>query len=403
MQLFENGPVVSVSTLITTLRDVIEDNFVDVVVRGELSNVSTPASGHIYFSLKDSRAQLRCAMFRAHARLLRCKLENGQAVICCGRLSVYPQRGDLQLIVDGLEPEGVGTLQLAFDQLKARLQQEGLFNPEHKQELPAYPRVIGVVTSATGAALQDILTILKRRGAGVKVLLRPVLVQGDDAAADIAAAIAELNRHGSADVLIVGRGGGSREDLWAFNEEQTARAIYTSTIPVISAVGHESDFSIADMVADLRAATPSAAAELVVRHRLEMESHLDQLVTRLSNRMSNQLELLQSRLSGLEKRLKAPQEQLQHQQIQLRDVCRRLNQGAELLIERNRQALSKLSGRLDALSPLKVLSRGYAIASTEAQGTVLTNAADVGIGDRIKIKLAEGQVKATVTERNCDG
>ncbi len=262
--------------------------------------MSRPPSGHIYFTLKDRKAQIRCAMFRSQARTLRFNLEDGIAVICRARVSIYPQRGDLQLIVEGVEPEGVGQLQLAFEQLKDKLQQEGLFAEDLKQDLPAFPTVVGVVTSATGAALQDILNVLKRRSAALKVLLRPVPVQGEGAAVEIAVAIDELNREGSADVLIVGRGGGSKEDLWAFNEEVVARAIHASTIPVISAVGHEVDFSIADLVADLRAPTPSAAAELVVQNRLDLERHLDQLVLRLADRMKSQLKLLQSRLEGLE-------------------------------------------------------------------------------------------------------
>ncbi len=300
MDLLESSGAVTVSTLVACLQDLVEDNFVDVLVQGELSNVSRPPSGHIYFTLKDRKAQIRCAMFRSQARTLRFNLEDGIAVICRARVSIYPQRGDLQLIVEGVEPEGVGQLQLAFEQLKDKLQQEGLFAEDLKQDLPAFPTVVGVVTSATGAALQDILNVLKRRSAALKVLLRPVPVQGEGAAVEIAVAIDELNREGSADVLIVGRGGGSKEDLWAFNEEVVARAIHASTIPVISAVGHEVDFSIADLVADLRAPTPSAAAELVVQNRLDLERHLDQLVLRLADRMKSQLKLLQSRLEGLE-------------------------------------------------------------------------------------------------------
>jgi len=222
----EQTSILTVSRLNALLREVVEDNFVQVVVEGEISNFSTPASGHCYFSLKDADAQLRAVMFRSQSRLLGFTPQNGMQVICRGRVTLYTQRGELQLVVESLEPKGAGNLQLAFDQLKARLAAEGLFDAGRKRPLPAFPETIGVVTSATGAAIHDILNVLRRRGAGVRVLLRPVRVQGEGAAAEIAEAIAELNRHGEADVLIVGRGGGSLEDLWAFNEEPVARAIY---------------------------------------------------------------------------------------------------------------------------------------------------------------------------------
>lgn len=391
MDLLESSGAVTVSTLVACLQDLVEDNFVDVLVQGELSNVSRPPSGHIYFTLKDRKAQIRCAMFRSQARTLRFNLEDGIAVICRARVSIYPQRGDLQLIVEGVEPEGVGQLQLAFEQLKDKLQQEGLFAEDLKQDLPAFPTVVGVVTSATGAALQDILNVLKRRSAALKVLLRPVPVQGEGAAVEIAVAIDELNREGSADVLIVGRGGGSKEDLWAFNEEVVARAIHASTIPVISAVGHEVDFSIADLVADLRAPTPSAAAELVVQNRLDLERHLDQLVLRLADRMKSQLKLLQSRLEGLEKRLKAPQEQLEIQRIGLEQWDRRLKSAMRQYLDRRHQQLALLSSQLEALSPLQVLLRGYAIVSDRTSGAVVSSVEQVEQGTELSIRLFRGR------------
>lgn len=392
----ENSSVVSVSTLVACLQELVEDNFVDVFVQGELSNVSRPPSGHIYFTLKDDRSQLRCAMFRSHVRALQFRPEDGLAVICRGRVSIYPQRGDLQLIVDRIEPEGVGSLQLAFEQLKERLQREGLFAEELKKKLPAFPQTVGVVTSATGAALQDILNVLRRRSAGLQVLLRPVPVQGEGAAREIARAIDEMNREGSSDVLIVGRGGGSREDLWAFNEEIVARAIHASRIPVISAVGHEIDFSIADLAADLRAPTPSAAAELVVQNRLELERHLDQLTLRLADKMRSRLLLLGSRLEGLSKRLKAPHEQLRLQELAFQQLESRLGKAIRAVVDRDGQRLALASGRLDALSPLRVLARGYAIVSSEESGTIVTAAEQVAAGDGLNIRLAKGQLTATV-------
>jgi len=388
---------VSVSTLVHLLQELVEDNFVEVLVQGELSNVSQPPSGHYYFTLKDNKAQLKCAMFRSHARILRFKPTDGLEVICRGRVSIYPQRGELQLIVEGIEPEGVGGLQLAFEQLKDRLEKEGLFSEKLKKSLPAFPRTVGIVTSASGAAIQDILNVLQRRSSGLKVLLRSVRVQGEGAAEEIAAAISDLNKVPAIDVLIVGRGGGSREDLWAFNEEIVARAISTSRIPVISAVGHEVDFSISDLVADLRAPTPSAAAELVVQNRLELERHLDHLTLRLAAQMRSRLSLLHSRLGGLEKRLKAPAELLQMQRLQLQQNQLRLRQAMKAIIDQKNHKLALLCGRLETLSPLAVLSRGYAIVKRVKTGEIVHDSEQLEAGDRLQLELAVGQVTATVT------
>lgn len=388
--------VISVSQLVDALQDLVEENFVEVLVRGELSNLARPPSGHCYFSLKDGRSQLRCAMFRGQVRALRFRPENGMQVICRGRVSIYPQRGDLQLIIEDVQPEGVGALQLAFAQLKEKLQQEGLFAAERKRPLPAYPRCIGVVTSISGAALQDLLNVLQRRSAGVRVLIRDVRVQGEGAAAEIAAGIADLNRHGRADVLIVGRGGGSQEDLWAFNEETVARAVAASAIPVISAVGHEVDISIADLVADLRAPTPSAAAEMVVRNRLDLERHLDQLTQRLAVQMRARTELLGRQLDGLCKRLRAPNELLRQRQVQLERQEERLEQLLKTILLRAEQQLKVLSGRLDSLSPLAVLARGYAIATDSRSGMLLTDAGQVKKGAPVSVRLHQGTFQATV-------
>ncbi len=389
---------VSVSTLVQLLQELVEDNFVQVLVQGELSNVSQPPSGHYYFTLKDKRAQIKCVMFRSQVRALRFKPTDGLAVICRGRVSIYPQRGDLQLIVDGIEPEGVGALQLAFEQLKAKLEGEGLFAEDLKKPLPLFPQVVGVVTSSTGAAIQDILNVLRRRSAGLQVVIRSVRVQGDGAAAEIATAIADLNRETAADVLIVGRGGGAREDLWAFNEEVVARAIASSRIPVISAVGHETDFSIADLVADLRAPTPSVAAEIVVKNRLELESHLDQLTLRLAAQIRSRLTLLSSSLSGLEKRLRAPVELVKLQQLTLQQLSLRLQQGmGELLAEQNHR-LTVLLSKLQILSPLTVLSRGYAIVKQGRTGEIVLTTEQLKSGDQLQIKLAAGEVMAMVTQ-----
>lgn len=388
--------IVSVSALVRLLQELVEENFVEVLVQGELASISRPASGHYYFTLKDQKSQLRCAMFRSHARVLRFNPEEGMEVICRGRVSIYPQRGDLQLIVEGLEPVGVGSLQLAFDQLQQKLAKEGLFDVERKRPLPEFPATIGVVTSATGAAIHDILTVLRRRSAGVKVLLRPVRVQGDGAAAEISEAIADLNLDGRAEILIVGRGGGSREDLWAFNEEVVARAIVASNLPVISAVGHEVDVSIADLAADLRAATPSAAAELVVQNRLELERHLDQLLLRLGLQMRARLELLQSRLQGLENRLKAPIDQLRIQKLQFQQLIMRLEQAMGGSLNQQKERIAVLIARLDALSPLAVLGRGYAIVRQIESGVVIKGPQQVVAGERLRVQFATGELTAVV-------
>ena len=390
-----NQAVVKVTELVGALQGLVEDNFVDVLVQGELSNVSRPSSGHLYFTLKDASAQIRCAMFRSQARLLNFQPQDGDGVVCRGRVSVYRQRGDLQLIVEEMNPEGVGSLQQAFEEVRLRLEKEGLFTREKKKPLPAFPQTIGIVTSASGAAFQDILQILRRRAVGVTVLLRPVRVQGVGAAAEIATGIADLNRHADVNVMIVGRGGGSKEDLWAFNEEIVARAIAASKIPVISAVGHETDVSIADLVADLRAPTPSAAAELVVQNRLELERHLDQLLLRLGRQMRRQIKLLDSRLDGLEKRLKSPAEQLRQQQLQVAQLRARLVQGMRYLCQNHHHRLNQLTGRIAALSPTAVLKRGYAIVQHDRE--VILTSRQVQCEDDLRVILAQGQLQVKVT------
>ncbi len=281
MELFSDRKILTVSRLTALIKGVLEENFEHVWVEGEISNLAMPVSGHLYFTLKDAAAQLRCVMFRASSRALRFKPKDGMGVVVRGRVSLFEPRGEYQLIVEYLEPQGIGALQLAFSQLKERLAKEGLFAEAHKKPIPRLPQRIGVVTSATGAAIHDILNVLNRRFANVEVLIYPVKVQGEGAAREIAQAVKDFNRYGNIDVMIVGRGGGSIEDLWAFNEEVVARAIYHSRIPVISAVGHEVDFTIADFVADLRAPTPSAAAELVVKSKAELDAELDALSHRL--------------------------------------------------------------------------------------------------------------------------
>jgi exodeoxyribonuclease VII large subunit len=394
----ERLPMLTVSRLAALLKEVVEENFAQVLVEGEISNFSVPASGHFYFSLKDESAQLRAVMFRTQARLLPFRPENGMQVILSGRVSLYPQRGEVQLIAEKLEPRGIGSLQVAFEQLKNKLAGEGLFAEARKRPLPTFPRTVGVVTSATGAAIHDIVNVLRRRGAGLRVVLRPVRVQGDGAAAEIAEAIADHNRLKAADVLIVGRGGGSLEDLWAFNEEVVARAIHASAIPVISAVGHEVDFTIADFVADLRAPTPSAAAELVARSRLELEGHLDHLSQRLAGQMQGRLALLDERLRGFTRRLRSPRQQLLLWQQRHADLVRRLDRSMARRQQETEGRLATLAGRLDLLSPLRTLERGYAIAFAEKTGKAVLDAGTLARGDRLRLRFARGRASATVEE-----
>jgi exodeoxyribonuclease VII large subunit len=390
--------VLTVSRLNELLKEVVEENFWEVWVEGEVSNFSAPSSGHYYFVLKDERAAVRAVMFRPYNRLLPFVPGDGMKVLCRGRVSLYPQRGELQVLVEAMEVCGLGNLHLAFRQLKEKLAAEGLFAEERKRSLPALPRVVGVVTSPTGAAIRDILNVLSRRGAGIRILLAPVKVQGEGAAAEVAAAIADLNRQGEADVLIVGRGGGSLEDLWAFNEEVVARAIHASRIPVISAVGHEIDVTISDLVADLRAPTPSAAAELVVKSRLELEAHLDHLEALLLSRMSALFRLLKERLQSLEKRLSSPLERLELQRRRCREAVLRLETAMRRVLESRSARLSALAGRLEALSPLRILARGFSVVAREKDGTLVRRAGQLGVGERLLIRFHEGQARVVTEE-----
>lgn len=398
-QMTETPPAnLTMSRLVELIREVVESNFFAVSVEGELSNFAAPSSGHWYFTLKDGQAQLRAVMFRSRNRLVVTPPVDGLKVVCTGTVSVYTARGEVQLIVDSLVPAGVGSLQAAFEALKARLAAEGLFATERKRPLPPFPCTVGIVTSRTGAAIHDMLNVLRRRAPGIRVILRPVRVQGEGSAEEVAAAIADLNRQGEADVLIVGRGGGSLEDLWAFNEEVVARAIVASTIPVISAVGHEVDVTIADFAADLRAPTPSAAAELVAKNRLELESHVDHLILRLQSRITQGLALCGERLTGLEYRLQSVARGWPARSEQVGNLERRLLLAMTGLQRHLGYRLAQEAGRLDALSPLNQLSRGYVIASQDAQGQQLTRFAALVPGDQVWLHFSEGRARTRIEE-----
>jgi exodeoxyribonuclease VII large subunit len=388
----------TVSGLVALLQEVVETNFVTVTVEGEISNFAAPASGHWYFTLKDSGSQLRGIMFRSRNRLVESPPRDGMQVVCSGTVTVYVARGEMQLVVDNMTYGGQGQLQAAFEALKKRLSAEGLFAEERKRPLPTFPQSVGVVTSATGAAIHDILNVLQRRAPDVHLSLRPVKVQGDGAAEEIAKAIKELNQHGGLDVLIVGRGGGSLEDLWAFNEEVVARAIADSKVPVISAVGHETDFTIADLVADLRAPTPSAAAELVAKNRQELEAHLDHLIIRLQSRIDQSLSLVSERLTGFEGRLKLIARDFTNLPVNIADLEQRLSLAMSARMRQYVDRLGMTAGRLDALSPLLQLDRGYVIASHEQDGSGLVSTAGLEPGDRLWLRFSHGQARTRVED-----
>ena len=347
--------ILTVSQLTSEIKTLLERNFDHVWVEGEISNLRLPGSGHLYFTLKDEKAQIRGVMFRLQNRLLKFEPKDGLQVIGYGRITVYEPRGDYQIILDYLEPKGLGALQLAFEQLKEKLAAEGLFDPARKRPIPHLPQKIGIVTSATGAAIRDILRIIDRRFANIQILLYPVRVQGQGAAQEIAQAIQALNHLPDVDVMIVGRGGGSLEDLWAFNEEIVARAIFSSRIPVISAVGHEVDFTIADFVADLRASTPSAAAELVVRNKVELVQNLKNLERALLQSFRATLDLQQERFFSLRERLADPRRRLSDQRIRLDDLSSRLAYSLKQGLRRQQDRFRLQQGSLLLLSPAKRL------------------------------------------------
>lgn len=371
-----------------------------LLVRGEISNYKMYPSGHHYFTLKDGEGALRCVMFRGSAASLRFRPENGMQVIAAGRVSVFPRDGQYQLYCDRLTPDGVGDLHVAFEQQKEQLAREGLFDRAAKQPLPAYPHTIALVTSPAGAAVRDMLRILGARWPMARVRVLPVRVQGEGAAQEIAAAIRWANWKQVADLIITGRGGGSMEDLWAFNDERVARAIYASEIPVISAVGHEPDVTIADFVADRRASTPSNAAEIAVPDMADLLQRLDSFRSRMAQGTLNGLERQERRLKALaEKRvLTDPLAFVQDKRLQLDYVQQKLLTAANAQWQEEQRRFAALAAKLDALSPLKVLGRGYAMARTE-DGAVLRTAAQVQSGDTIHLRLAQGGLRCTVTEK----
>jgi exodeoxyribonuclease VII large subunit len=392
--------IYSVSELTKYVRVILEDSFRGVWVEGEISNFVLHTSGHMYFSLRDASAVLKCAMFKRSNEKLKFKPQNGMKVICYGAISVYEARGDYQLIASEIEPKGVGALQLAFEQLKEKLFKEGLFDQKHKVEIPFLPTRIGIVTSPTGAAIRDILNIARRRFSNVEIIINPVKVQGADAKDEIAVAIRDFNKLANIDVMIVTRGGGSLEDLWPFNEEIVARAIFDSVIPVISAVGHEIDYTISDFVSDFRAPTPSAAAELVIPKKEDLVNLINTAATRLNNAINGKIEFLAHKLTSLRESycLRQPLNVVMQFEQRIDDLRKGMSVSIDHMLEMSGEKFKSLSGKLETLSPLAILNRGYSITTRLADGAIIKDAAGLKPGDRVETRLGEGKFVSAVEE-----
>jgi len=394
--------ILTVTQLTLQIKNLLEGTFPDVWVEGEISNLNVPQSGHAYFTLKDEQSQVRAVLFRSSQRFLKFTLQHGIRVICRGRVGVYEPRGEYQLVVDYVEPKGIGALQLAFEQLKTRLEKEGLFALEHKKPMPVLPMRIGIITSPTGAAIRDMLRVIKRRHPKMHILIYPVPVQGAEAAPAIVEGLRYFNRGRSVDVVIAGRGGGSLEDLWAFNEETVARAIHASAIPVISAVGHETDYTIADFAADLRAPTPSAAAEMVVEREDTIREGIRSLEARLVRSVKQTLELVRSRVRESVRLIGDPRRRLEQYSQRVDELLHRTALELRHRLRRDRASLTALTSGLDHLNPLGILSRGYSITKKFPAGAILKNAADVRSGDLISTRLQAGEILSRVEKPDFD-
>lgn len=386
----------SISALNSHVRLLLEGNFPSVWVVGELSNLRVPASGHAYFSLKDARAQVKCAMFRGARQQSRFEFDDGMQVVARARVSVYEPRGDYQLIVERMQPLGEGGLQQAFEQLKKRLAAAGLFDPAAKKSLPAMPRHIGLVTSPTGAALQDMLHVLARRYPMAKVWVYGTAVQGEQAAGQIVAALERAQQHALCDVLIVARGGGAIEDLWPFNEEAVAHALYACSIPVVSGVGHEIDFTIADFVADARAPTPSAAAELVSPDQQVLAAQVAYYQQQLQQQIQQRLRQAQHRLAQATAHCRHPRERIQSWAQRLDFLSQQLHNRMQQGLERRGQRLAAVAKSLDTLNPLSTLARGYSMVTLPGQLTPITDSRQLKIGDKIEARLEHGTLLCEV-------
>ncbi len=398
----DNIGAFSVSELNNYIKNIFENNrtLCAVTVKGEISNFTNHRSGHLYFSLKDSDGQIRAVMFRSRAASLRFMPESGMKVIVHGSVTVYPRDGSYQIYVNSMQPDGIGALYLAYEQLKAKLAEEGLFDEDHKKLLPEYPERIGVITSPTGAAVRDIINVITRRFPLSSIYLYPALVQGEGAEATLIKALDYFDRSGLCDVIIIGRGGGSIEDLWAFNSEALARKIYEARTPIISAVGHETDFTIADFVSDLRAPTPSAAAELAVPDSREIYLRIDNLVDRGAGALLYKTERSRERLGRLEDSVSPERfsDILNKKKDALNGISDNLKREIQRYFELLRSRLSLGAGKLEIMNPLSVLKRGYSI--TEKNGATVNSSELLFVGDEISIRLTDGKAAAVVTEVN---
>ena len=391
MSSYLRGPY-TVSEITRRIKGLLETSLPTVWVQGEISNFTWHSSGHLYFTLKDEYSQLRCVMWRERSQRLFFTPQNGMKVLAQGDITVYERAGQYQLTVRQLQPAGIGELELAFEQLKERLRAEGLFDEKHKRSLPEFPQTIGVVTSPTGAAIRDIAQIIGRRAPWVQVILRPTLVQGEGAAADIAQAIDEFNQYGKVDLLIVGRGGGSLEELWAFNEEMVARAIYRSRIPVISAVGHEVDFTIADFVADRRAPTPSAAAELAVRDRAELQKLVRLLQQQAADGVLRKIKDAQTKVDALVSSyaLRRFEDSLEQQLQRVDELSGALIRGLDHIVVGKIGSFREVAGKLDVLSPLSAFQRGFCICQRLPEMTVVKESTALRVADMVKLRFKTG-------------
>lgn len=393
--------VFSVTQLNEYIKDLLENDelLYTVSVRGEISNFTNHRTGHFYFSLKDEGAVLRGVMFKGYASKLAFLPENGMKVILTGRVSAYVKDGSYQIYAFTMEPDGVGSLYLAFEQLKKKLEQKGYFSPQYKKPLPKYPKTVGIITSPTGAAIRDMINVATRRYPLCKLVLFPCLVQGEGAPPQLCSGIRFFNERHPVDVIILGRGGGSLEELWAFNSEQLAEEIFRSRIPIVSAVGHETDFSISDFVADLRAPTPSAAAELTLPDREDLKRRLQNVESRMAILLTGKLARLKQKLDALRqnRHLTDLQTVIDDRRMELLDQERRLEAAVRVLLEKKRLLLASDAGKLSALDPLKIMSRGYG-AVFDGEGTVVSSVKQMAVGEALTLRLADGRAKAKIEE-----
>ena len=392
--------VFSVSELTKYIRVILEDSFPTIWVEGEISNFVLHTSGHMYFSLRDSAAILKCAMFKRANEKLKFRPKDGMKVVCRGAISVYEARGDYQLIVEEIEPKGVGALQLQFQQLKEKLLKEGLFDERHKVPIPYLPTTIGVVTSPTGAAIRDILNIARRRFSNVEIIINPVKVQGEGAKDEIASAIRQFNQLKNIDVMIVTRGGGSLEDLWSFNEEVVASAIYDSEIPIISAVGHEIDYTISDFVADFRAPTPSAAAELVIPKKEDLSSLIGALATRLKNALKSKIDIMTERLITLKDSyvMRQPLNLITQYEQEIDEIVKGLGISIDHIVKMKNENFNLLIGKLEILNPLGILKRGYSVTVKLPDGAIVKDSKELKVDDMVETRLGKGRFRSKVEE-----